>query len=96
MNASGDSKEEKRDPASKLEPAQLSKLADELQGSKKNVFSLCQHLFGIEVGDGIFDRLQHEESLFRCERCDRWLAEEHLDNDIDVTCVDCANEGNVS
>lgn len=80
------------DPALLLKPEQLKQLAGTLHSTTQNVYSLCQRLFNVKVGDAIFDRLKKEEELFKCENCNEWMTTDCMDDSIDDMCMSCVND----
>jgi hypothetical protein len=76
---------------------QIKWLADKLRGTTQNVYTLVRaHFNGLEVGDGIFDRLRKEAGLFKCEYdCNEWqdVKEEECPEipDCCLTCADAMN-----
>lgn len=83
----------KRDGNS-LSAMQLSHLAGLLRGTTRNVYHECSVVFGIDVGDEIFDRLQNEHQLVRCVDCSTWTHDDEAsDKKLDgFMCDECLND----
>jgi hypothetical protein len=76
-------------PVAQLTDRQIQKLADRLRGTGSNVFYVAGILFGVrEYGDEIFERLEEDGNLFKCEGCSTWKS---MDQEESATrhCVAC-------
>lgn len=76
----------------KISKAKLKRLAGILIGTSGNVFREHERLFGSECDDLIFDRLQKEEKIERCEECDVWKDSSDMSRDVCGYCQSCADE----
>ena len=76
----------------KLSKKQIELLSQRLDSTSNNVYRVGEQLFGFKPTDAIFNRLQNEQNLFRCEECSIWCDESLRDPDYINTCCNCANE----
>jgi len=75
--------------------ATLTALADALRGTTANIYLTAPARFKIDTDDNpdlLFERLDKELKLFRCENCSTWT-DRHPD-DVYDTCGGCINERN--
>lgn len=69
---------------------EINKLAGVLHGTGWNVYTLLKTTFGIDDNDeSIFDRLEKEGRVFKCELCSTWKTTSEKDSDLEDYCVEC-------
>lgn len=72
----------------KLTKEQLESIAADLIDTHNNVFDVAGAM-GILVEDDVFDQLNVEEGIFKCEECNLWRTTEMQSEDRDDCCIDC-------
>ena len=73
----------------KLPDWQISKLADELVGTRGNPYEVAKHLFGVMIDNTVFEQLEIEGDIFRCVECNVWQCTDMQSYDGSSYCVDC-------
>lgn len=79
-----------------LTDAQAKKIAEELLGTSKNVFSAVEAEIGrplqADERDRAYDEVASAGDMGRCSECFTWV--KNTDFDFDDTCYTCAEEEN--
>jgi hypothetical protein len=77
-----------------LTQEQIKELGNKLYDTTQNVYRVAERVFGVEVGDEIFDQLQEHAELQKCEECNFWKGCGQMEPDFISTCCECAAEMN--
>lgn len=80
----------------KLTDEQIGKLTDKLIHSSRNVYTLAESMFGVKVGDEVFEQLKAGEGgIFKCDECNEWLPNDMRDQGMECDfCYECVTEMN--
>lgn len=75
--------------ATALTDGQVKKLANTLEGTRWNVYTLAKSMFKADVGEEIFERLQAVANLRKCEECNLWKYGSEFYDKVSIICNGC-------
>ena len=77
----------------KLSDDQIGKLTDKLIHSRQNVYQLAESMFGVYVGEEVFEQLKAGDGgIFKCEECGEWLPVSEEDKSTTDWCSQCLDD----
>lgn len=74
-----------------LTDEQLTTLGQTLLNTTNNVYRVVESMFGIEVGDEVFDGLERVAKMFKCDECNVWMPLTNRADGFDM-CDSCLDE----
>lgn len=74
--------------------AEYREIASTLKGTRGNVYSLAESLFGREFTEDDWSALRKAASVFRCEECSVWKDTTEEEPEQLGYCIDCVAEMN--
>lgn len=75
-----------------LTDEQVEKLADALIDTGKNVYGVAKQMFDVEIDDSVFEQLEKQAKIFKCDNCDQWLGTDYESPDFYEMCEACAED----
>jgi len=76
-----------------LTAIQFTQLGNRLIDTRQNVYHLAKSMFGAEFTDELWQQLEKQEGIFRCEECGMWKGADVKEDGID-RCSECENAMN--
>ena len=78
----------------RLTDDQIDELASRLHGTCGHVYNLCKSMFGVDVGEEIFDWLAKAKGggVFKCEQCNEWQSVDCRSSSDSDWCASCMDD----